>query len=478
MGRGPHRDRRDRVDTLCDVSATPEQQAADPTTPPQTLADLAATYPQLQPVIALNPATYDGLLDWLRQYGGADVQAALAARAAGATPPPPFATTPPPPPPASTADVAVAPAYAATPHTVPAYAVPTYGVPATRFVEPSRSIPITYLNHDLRYVLALLGVGVAGLLQVVLVPLLLDGLASLVYASADWRTAETQFAIVSTLLRVMPWLFLGGSVFLLPARPKNKMLALALVAGPIALILLGAVFTVAGINIGVDAWPTVAVLNYIGLLFPAAAVGAWLAARMRPGVAFALLPITLLTTSVNFLTGSPLVGGYSYGLHPASVVFGVLSIGILVGIAWLARLIAARRATAPTPEERGAALEAQQHAARVAHVQQWEAAYAAAHGGMAPPPGTVVPPMTTYAAPGADSGRTNMMAILALVFGIGGGLLGIVFGHIALAQIRRTGEQGRGLALAGLICGYIGAVILLGVIIFYIGIFASLGRYY
>ncbi|MGV8875189.1 MAG: DUF4190 domain-containing protein, partial [Rhodococcus sp. (in: high G+C Gram-positive bacteria)] len=33
--------------------------------------------------------------------------------------------------------------------------------------------------------------------------------------------------------------------------------------------------------------------------------------------------------------------------------------------------------------------------------------------------------------------------------------LGIIFGHISLSQIKRTGEQGRGLALAGLIIGYI-----------------------
>jgi len=33
--------------------------------------------------------------------------------------------------------------------------------------------------------------------------------------------------------------------------------------------------------------------------------------------------------------------------------------------------------------------------------------------------------------------------------------VGIVLGHISLAQIKRTGEQGRGLAIAGLVIGYI-----------------------
>jgi hypothetical protein len=51
--------------------------------------------------------------------------------------------------------------------------------------------------------------------------------------------------------------------------------------------------------------------------------------------------------------------------------------------------------------------------------------------------------------------HTNTMAILALIFGLAGGLLGIFFGHIARAQIRRTGEQGWGLATAGLVLGYL-----------------------
>lgn len=33
--------------------------------------------------------------------------------------------------------------------------------------------------------------------------------------------------------------------------------------------------------------------------------------------------------------------------------------------------------------------------------------------------------------------------------------VGIVLGHISLAQIKRTGEKGRGLAIAGLVIGYI-----------------------
>jgi hypothetical protein len=47
---------------------------------------------------------------------------------------------------------------------------------------------------------------------------------------------------------------------------------------------------------------------------------------------------------------------------------------------------------------------------------------------------------------------TNGFAIAALIFGIiGGALLGYIFGFIALSQTKRTGQNGRGLAIAGLI---------------------------
>jgi peptidyl-prolyl cis-trans isomerase B (cyclophilin B) len=51
--------------------------------------------------------------------------------------------------------------------------------------------------------------------------------------------------------------------------------------------------------------------------------------------------------------------------------------------------------------------------------------------------------------------RTNAMAIAALVSAFVVAPLGIVFGHIALSQIRRSDEDGRGLAIAGLVLGYV-----------------------
>jgi Domain of unknown function (DUF4190)/Domain of unknown function (DUF1707) len=65
---------------------------------------------------------------------------------------------------------------------------------------------------------------------------------------------------------------------------------------------------------------------------------------------------------------------------------------------------------------------------------------------------------------------TNGLAIASLACGIAQFMLGplptipaIVFGHVARHQIKRTGEDGAGLALAGLILGW--AAIVLGVLI-------------
>ncbi|HET7339324.1 MAG TPA: DUF4190 domain-containing protein [Candidatus Dormibacteraeota bacterium] len=57
---------------------------------------------------------------------------------------------------------------------------------------------------------------------------------------------------------------------------------------------------------------------------------------------------------------------------------------------------------------------------------------------------------------------TNGLAIVSLIFGIisyltcgVGSLVAIISGHIARSQIKRTGESGSGLAIAGLILAYI-----------------------
>jgi hypothetical protein len=77
-----------------------------------------------------------------------------------------------------------------------------------------------------------------------------------------------------------------------------------------------------------------------------------------------------------------------------------------------------------------------------------------------------VPQPGTWAYPGTVT-RTNALAITSMVCGIvqffGFWLLAaipaIVCGHIARRQIRQTGEQGAGMALAGLILGWVGVAL-------------------
>lgn len=82
-----------------------------------------------------------------------------------------------------------------------------------------------------------------------------------------------------------------------------------------------------------------------------------------------------------------------------------------------------------------------------------------------PPPGMLPGPY----GPGAPYGyamvpqtSTNGMAIASMVLGIVwiywiGSILAIVFGHVSLSQIKRNPYQtGRGMAIAGLVLGYIG----------------------
>lgn len=89
------------------------------------------------------------------------------------------------------------------------------------------------------------------------------------------------------------------------------------------------------------------------------------------------------------------------------------------------------------------------------------------------------PAAPAYApAPAAPGAPWNVLSIISLVTSILWiSLVGIITGHIALSQIKRTGEQGRGLAIAGLIIGYVGIV---GAIIFaivWIGIAIAAASY-
>jgi len=79
------------------------------------------------------------------------------------------------------------------------------------------------------------------------------------------------------------------------------------------------------------------------------------------------------------------------------------------------------------------------------------------------------PPHNPYHSPASPSGppiappRTSGLAISSLVTGILGlGIVPVVLGHIALSQIKKAAGaiEGRGLAIAGLILGYLQIVVL------------------
>lgn len=64
----------------------------------------------------------------------------------------------------------------------------------------------------------------------------------------------------------------------------------------------------------------------------------------------------------------------------------------------------------------------------------------------------------------------NGLAIASMILGIVwvywiGSILAVIFGHIALHQIRRDGTRGRGMAIAGLVLGYLGIAVIVLILI-------------
>ncbi|SIN36772.1 peptidyl-prolyl cis-trans isomerase [Mycobacteroides abscessus subsp. abscessus] len=132
----------------------------------------------------------------------------------------------------------------------------------------------------------------------------------------------------------------------------------------------------------------------------------------------------------------PLVIGIFFGTsvlkdpHTAQMIlkplaFFVLSVG--AGVVVAVRLDATHRPRVSKPAPVGGPVV-------VGYTAEGQAVYAPVHSG---------------------SQGTNTFAVVALVLGFVGGVLAIPFGHIALSQINRTGEQGRGMAIAGLVLGYL-----------------------
>jgi hypothetical protein len=329
------------------VSIPPEllQRAADPDTPAQELADLAAAHAGLRATIALNPATYEGLLDWLRQYGDADVQAALAARAHGG------ASSAPPPPPPVAAPVTGPPPTAGSPP-VAAYAptsAPAAVGPTARWIEPSRSLPVSGLGYDQRYLVALAALGLAGLLRVVIVPLALPAIDSAIFsAPLDVSASSALYWFVDFLLAALASALVAVAILVLPSVRSRKTIAVLLAAAPIAILLLQSISMIVVNLAGGDLFDLVlGFFSFLTLLFFPAAVAAWLVVRLRPAISFAVLPIAILPIAlIVAFNDNP---GYYYGFSPTGALLTLLMILVLVGIAWLGRLLAAQQRPTPQP---------------------------------------------------------------------------------------------------------------------------------
>lgn len=90
-------------------------------------------------------------------------------------------------------------------------------------------------------------------------------------------------------------------------------------------------------------------------------------------------------------------------------------------------------------------------------------------------------------APAQKTNGLSIASLIASILGIigvlpfVGSLAGAIMGHISLGQIKRTGEGGRGMALAGVIVGWAGVAlwVFIGLLLlFFIGIAASSGSSY
>jgi uncharacterized membrane protein len=64
-----------------------------------------------------------------------------------------------------------------------------------------------------------------------------------------------------------------------------------------------------------------------------------------------------------------------------------------------------------------------------------------------------VPPAAPVYAPAGP--RTNVLAIVGFILAFLVSVVGIILSFIALSQIKKTGEGGHGLALAGVIIGFV-----------------------
>lgn len=98
------------------------------------------------------------------------------------------------------------------------------------------------------------------------------------------------------------------------------------------------------------------------------------------------------------------------------------------------------------------------------------------YGGQQPPYGQ--PPYGQnpfgYPAPRPTNGlaiASLVVSVLSIVVCAGApGFIGAILGHVARGQIRREQQEGAGLAIAGVIVGWLGFALFIGLVIFFIAL--------
>jgi hypothetical protein len=249
---------------------------------------------------------------------------------------------------------------------------------------------------------------------------------------------------------------------------KSGSLIAALVVGGLALVAsflpwYGASYSGSGVNINesVDAWHSYSSIALLLVIAAIALAGVSVGLTRRDArVAIALTigagAVAAVALVIELARMATLDTGTSFGVH-IGFRWGayVLLVTMVLQCAVLITSAVAAPRTAP------AAMPVGFQPAGYGYPQMPgypPPGYVAPPPGYAPPPpGYGAPPPYGYAPYGYPQPitRTNPLAIVALVAVFVFSPIGIVLGHIARGQIRRSGEAGDGLALAALIVGYV-----------------------
>lgn len=172
---------------------------------------------------------------------------------------------------------------------------------------------------------------------------------------------------------------------------------------------------------------------------------AWSRLRERSvGATFIALGALLAFSFVLlYLSGNLLYGGrgLSGDAEPAAAIMIAVEMVALVGAAWLTRVVDPPLRAAG---ERRSAIRAYSSVGRSAD-------------------------MATGSLSGQGPASLNTCALLSLIFAlIGAGVVSVVLGHIARHQLSTSAERGSGMALTGLIIGYVQVVASVCVLVVYV----------